>query len=132
VVAVDIDVEFRELSDSATALGSHTPLFDDMVMTWVTDDGATWKADCDVVSQIVIRGAGYDRGYDDEDGLGKHRGQYHQEVDAYDISDFGGDVHLLPERTRFPHWHRDHLLNTVVNGASGQGHFTLWTGPRVQ
>jgi hypothetical protein len=127
VVDVDIDVEYRAVSPTAIAMTTNTPLFDEVTLRVTTDDGHTWTIESAVVvPQIVMRGAGYDDGFDDGQGLGLYRGEYVEETDVYDVSERGGDVYLLPERTIFPQWHREHLMNATVDGRTGQSQLTIW------
>ena len=70
----------------------------------------------------VYKGTGYDNGFDDERGLGFHRGDV-LEYDVYDVSDVE-QVGLPDGRTIRP-WHRELPCTVEVNGQSGMGYATV-------
>jgi hypothetical protein len=92
----------------------------------VTDDeGATYEMECERLSRpIVMRGAGYDGGFDDNQGLGVHRGNSVLEADAYDLSE-DGHPRRLPDRTPMRSLQTGQPVSIVVNGSAGVGDLTV-------
>ena len=75
-----------------------------------------------LLSPWCYKGAGYDSGFDDEMGLGFHRGE-RVESDAYDVS-HPEDVRLPDGRVIQP-WHREQPVTLTVNGEPGLGHLPV-------
>jgi hypothetical protein len=75
-----------------------------------------------LLSPWCYKGAGYDSGFDDEMGLGLHRGE-RLESDAYDVS-HPEDVRLPDDRVIQP-WHREQPVTLTVNGEPGLGHLPI-------
>jgi hypothetical protein len=75
-----------------------------------------------LLPHICYKGTGYDGGYNDERGLGLHRGDL-LEYDVYDLSD-PEDV-VLPDRRVVRPWHRETGCTLTVNGQPGLGHFPV-------
>lgn len=70
----------------------------------------------------VYKGTGYDNGFDDERGLGFHRGNI-VEYDVYDVSDV--EKVGLPDGRIIRPWHRELPCTVEVNGQSGMGYATV-------
>ena len=85
----------------------------------------TWAPPTVTVPFAYI-GSGYDNGFNDGRGLGHYRGEYHQEVDRYDVS-HPADVVFPDGSVRRP-GHREAIFRLVVNGSSGMGHFPIMSG----
>ena len=77
----------------------------------------------------VYKGTGYDNGYDDERGLGFHRGDL-LEFDIYDVSDVE-QVGLPDGRTIRP-WHRELPCTVEANGQAGMGYATVLNNGDIQ
>lgn len=119
IVDVDLDVDFHP----------GTRQFSQIRAVWTTASGQRH----DVVAEPLLRpfsmdGTGYDWGWDDGQGLGVYRGEYHTESDRYDLAD--------PELVRRPDgdarrpMHRETPARVVVDGVEGSGHQILVvTGP---
>ncbi len=92
----------------------------------VTDDqGSTYDIECERLSlPIVMRGAGYDNGFDDGAGLGAHRGAEHVEIDAYDLANDGAP-RLLPDLGPVRAMQTEQPVSLVVNGRPGVGDLTV-------
>lgn len=75
-----------------------------------------------LLSPWCYKGTGYDHGWDDEEGLGFHRG-IRQEADIYDVT-HAEDV-ILPDGRTIRPWHREQPVKLTVNGVPGLGHFPI-------
>jgi hypothetical protein len=67
----------------------------------------------------VYKGTGYDNGFNDERGLGVHRGTL-VEYDVYDVSDI--ELVKLPDGRTIRPWHRELPCTVTVNGEAGMGY----------
>ncbi|HKQ81441.1 MAG TPA: hypothetical protein VJS42_04545 [Steroidobacteraceae bacterium] len=77
----------------------------------------------------VYKGTGYDNGFNDERGLGLHRGHL-IEADVYDVSDVER-VRLPDGRTIRP-WHRELPCTVTVNGENGMGYAAVLNNGRIR
>lgn len=68
------------------------------------------------------KGSGYDSGYDDEMGLGFHRGETAQ-YDVYDVSH--PEKVVLPDGRTIEPTHREQPATITVNGEKGLAHFPV-------
>ncbi len=75
-----------------------------------------------ILPPFCYKGTGYDSGYNDERGLGLHRGDL-LESDVYDVSHVENVV--LPDGRVVRPWHREAGSRLKVNGESGYGHFSV-------
>ena len=91
-----------------------------------TATGEPLRIDCNVVSPAwVLKATGYDMGYHDGLGLGVHRGELLEEFEVLDVSS-PDSVTVLPDRSPYPHLHREHDVTISVDGEPGEGHLTVW------
>ncbi|MBI1181080.1 MAG: hypothetical protein GC201_11015 [Alphaproteobacteria bacterium] len=75
-----------------------------------------------LLSPWCYKGSGYDSGYDDEMGLGFHRGATAQ-YDVYDVSHPEDSV--LPDGRIIQPVHREQPVTLTVNGEAGLGHLPV-------
>jgi hypothetical protein len=73
---------------------------------------------------IVMRGAGYDGGFDDGKGLGVYRGETHLEFDEFDLSTEGRPV-TVPDGRPVPGQQRGQPVGVTVDGLSGVGELSV-------
>lgn len=113
IIAMEHDLEF--------ALGTRTCSGGTLRCTLQGGEVVTVRFDS-FLPGTVYKGTGYDNGYDDERGLGFHRGNL-VEYDVYDVSDVE-QVGLPDGRTIRP-WHREIPCTVAVNGQEGMGYATV-------
>lgn len=112
----DVEYEF--------SFNSTPRLYDAARVQVTTGDGQKWEIDCGrLLPPFVMRGTGYDSGYDDGRGVGAFRGDFLVEEDAYDLSQ-PAVPRVLPGGDVLPHFHREQLVEVRVNGQPGLGHLT--------
>ena len=113
IVTVDQDIRFPT--------GSR--LYERATIQLLDDTGTKHVIECErLCPPIVMRGAGYDNGWDDGAGLGVHRGLEHVEADAYDISNV--DVPTLDGEIVYG-MQREQPVRVTVDGEPGVGDFTV-------
>lgn len=97
-------------------------------ITVETVEGETISIEVEsIYAPYAYKGTGYDCGFDDERGLGVHRG-WIVETDTYDIS-HPEDV-ILPDGRTIRPWHRELGAVVRVNGEEGMAHFpVISSGP---
>jgi hypothetical protein len=123
VVAADLSVSYLDGMgpSETTSLG-----FDGATLMVRTAAGDELSIECEVVAPAwVLRGTGYDMGYFDGLGLGVYRGEELQEFEVLDVSS-PYEVVVLPERTSYPHPHREHDVIVRIGGVKGAGHLMVW------
>jgi hypothetical protein len=87
------------------------------------EDGETLTLDVKAhLPPAVYKGGGYDFGFNDERGLGLHRGSV-LEYDVYDVT-HPEDV-ILPGGRLIRPWHRESTASLTANGHRGLGHFPI-------
>ena len=102
-----------------------TRLFDRMKLQVTTADQRRWDIDVESIGRAwVLRGAGYDSGFNDERGMGVWRGDtLTVETDQYDLAHV--EEVLLSDGRRWRPRHREQPVRVTVGGESGQGHFPI-------
>ncbi len=123
VTRAELDISYLDgMSPADTAsLG-----FEHAAFAVNTATGGSLRIDCNVVSPAwVLKATGYDMGYHDGLGLGVHRGDLLEEFEVLDVSspDF---VTVLPDRSPYPHLHREHDVTITADGEPGEGHLMVW------
>lgn len=94
-------------------------------LTLKTEDGKSWEVACEkLMPPAIMRGTGYDNGYNDGKGLGVYRGASHVEWDTYDTTD-ESVVRLLPGGTEVQSMQREQIVSVSVNGKQGYGDLTI-------
>ena len=94
-------------------------------MRIVDSEGDTHEILAERLSEpIVMRGAGYDGGFDDGRGLGVHRGQEHAEWDEYDLASEDTPT-TVPDGNAVAGVQREQPVSLSVNGAAGVGDLTV-------
>lgn len=98
-------------------------LYEGATIQLVDDTGTKHVIECErLCPPIVMRGAGYDNGWNDGAGLGVHRGRELVEADTYDITNIdvptldGGPVYGMQ---------REQPVRVTVDGEDGVGDFTV-------
>ena len=90
----------------------------------VAEDGSAWTIETEALGRPwVLKGGGYDRGFNDGRALGVWRGTAATEHDCYDVS-HPEDVKLADGSIIRPP-HREQPVRVIVNGEGGFGHFPL-------
>ncbi len=81
-----------------------------------------------LIPPLCYKGTGYDGGYNDERGLGLHRGTL-LEADIYDIS-HPEDV-VLPDGRVIRPWHREAGAKVRIGDTEGMAHFPCISSGRI-
>jgi hypothetical protein len=90
-----------------------------------THEGSEWIIDAERLGEpIVMRGTGYERGFNDGKGLGVFRGEQHIEFDSYDIAG-DPDVRNLRSGEAVHSLQREQIVTVRVNGKPGHGDLTI-------
>lgn len=113
------DVKIVKIAhDVSFVAGTRTPVGGLITLTLADGDEVVieFKA---LLPPYCDKGAGYDSGYNDEAGLGVHRGNL-LEFDVYDLS-HPEEVQLPDGRTIKP-WQRETVSTLTINGEPGLGH----------
>lgn len=117
---IEHDLQF--IGDTRTSSGG--------TITIDTTEGETMVIEVEsLVPTICYKGTGYDFGYDDEKGLGFHRGNV-LEADVYDLS-HTEDVGLPDGRIVRP-WHREGGAIVRMNGEEGMAHFPVVSSGHIR
>ncbi|MET0986027.1 MAG: hypothetical protein ABW034_11545 [Steroidobacteraceae bacterium] len=90
-----------------------------------THEGSEWVIEAERLgAPIVMRGTGYERGFDDGKGLGVFRGEQHLEFDSYDVA-ADPQVHKLGSGEAVHSLQREQIVTVRLNGKAGHGDLTI-------
>jgi hypothetical protein len=123
VIKADLDISYLDGLGPADTISLG---FDRASFDVTTSAGDQFRIECEVVSPAwVLKATGYDMGYADGLGLGAYRGTLVEEFETLDVSS-PHEVVVLPDRTPYPHPHREHDVTLRIDGVPGEGHLMVW------
>jgi hypothetical protein len=99
--------------------------FKTMNIRFKTEDGKSWDAQNRAIGRTwVMKGLGYDAGFNDGKGQGVWRGpDLHKEYDSYDMSELGKPK--MPDGSVANSSHREQHCRVTINGVEGDSYIPL-------